>query len=315
VKLQVETTCPTQWKFEYESSDPQLDELYERAKKNQWNVSVDIDWDKGIRSDDDVFKRDETPVTQTKFFKSLSKRMQTDVLANEAAFMLSQFLHSEQGALLCCGQLIDVVPTIQGKLYAATQAMDEARHVEAFHRYLKLLDRSYPVLAGLKNLLDSILAAESWQAKCVGMQIVVESFALGTFRNMLIQAEDPVLKSIVRLTAKDEARHIAFGIMSLSEEIPRMPEDERVALEDFGLAAIGLLQGDAQPKDQAILDAGIDPVEMREAIANETKQVTGFKTEQKSVIHACIVPNMDKVGLISDRIRPKYVELGLIPAA
>ncbi len=315
MKLQVETTCPTQWKFEYESNDPQLDDLYERAKTDQWNVSVDIDWEKGIREDNDVFKRTETPMAQTKFFKSLSKQTQSDVLANQAAYMLSQFLHGEQGALLCCGQLVDSVPTIEGKLYAATQVMDEARHVEVFHRYLNLLDRSYPVMTGLKDVLDAILAAESWQAKCVGMQIMVESLAMGTFRNMMIQAEDPVLQSIVRLTAQDEARHVAFGILSLSEEIPKMPEDERVALEDFGLAALGILQDGAQPTGQAIMDAGIDPEDMRKAIAEEEEQTIGMKTLQKSVIHEYMIPNMAKVGLITDRIRPKYVDQGLILAA
>ncbi len=312
MKLKVETTCPTQWKFEYESSDPQLDDLYERAKTDQWNVSTDIDWEKGIREDSDVFKREETPLAQTSFFKSLNKQTQADLLANQAAYMLSQFLHGEQGALLCCGQLVDSVPSIEGKLYAATQVMDEARHVEVFHRYLNLLDRSYPVMKGLKDVLDAILAADSWQAKCVGMQIMVESLAMGTFRNMMIQAEDPVLQSIVRLTAQDEARHVAFGILSLSEEIPKMPEDERVALEDFGLAALGILQDGAQPTGQAIMDAGIDPEEMRRAIAEEEEQATGLKTEQKSVIHEYMIPNMEKVGLISDRIRPKYIELGFI---
>ncbi|MBP17874.1 MAG: ferritin-like domain-containing protein [Pseudomonadales bacterium] len=321
MKLQIETTCPTQWKFEYESSDPQLDDLYERAKTDQWNVSVDIDWSKGIREDQDVFKRAETPITKTKFFGSLSKQTQKDLLANQAAFMLSQFLHGEQGALLCCGQLVDSVPSVEGKLYAATQVMDEARHVEVFHRYLGLLDRSYPVLNGLKNVLDAILAAETWQAKCVGMQIMVESLAMGTFRNMMVQADDPILQNIVRLTAQDEARHVAFGILSLSEEIPKMPEEDRVALEDFALAAIGILRGGGDGRGvnvaQSIIDAGIDPVEMRNAIAKEREEATGmpFETEQKSVVHEYMVPNLEKVGLISARIRPKYEELGLIVAA
>lgn len=321
MKLLVETTCPTQWKFEYESNDPQLDELYERAKKDQWNVSVDIDWSKGIREDNEVFKRKETPITQTKFFKSLSKQTQRDLLANQAAFMLSQFLHGEQGALLCCGQLVDCVPSIEGKLYAATQVMDEARHVEVFHRYLGLLDRTYPVADGLKNVLDAILGADTWQAKCVGMQIMVESLAMGTFRNMMIQAEDPVLQNIVRLTAQDEARHVAFGILSLSEEIPKMPKEDRMGLEDFAIAALGILQGTSGGgginASQAIIDAGIDPVEMRTAIAKEREQATGqsFRTEQKSVLHEYMVPNLQKVGLVTDRIKPQYEEMGLIRAA
>ncbi len=322
MKLEVETTCPTQWRFEYQSNDPALDDLYERAKKDQWNVSVDIPWDQGLREDSDVFKRAETAITQTKFFNSLTEQTQSDLLANQAAFMLSQFMHGEQGALLCCGQLVDCVPSIEGKLYAATQVMDEARHVEVFHRYLGLLDRSYDIAGGLKDVLDAILAADSWQAKCVGMQIMVESLAMGTFRNMMIQAEDPILQSIVRLTAQDETRHVAFGILSLSEEIPKMPEEDRIALEDFALAALGILQGrggggGSAIADQSVIHAFIDPQEMRDAIAKERKEATGqsFKTEQRSVLHEYMVPNLAKVGLISDRIRPQYQEYGLIREA
>ena len=108
---------------------------------------------------------------------------------------------------------------------------------------------------------------------------------------------------------------MAFGIVTLSEEIPKMPEEDRIALEDFGLAAIGILQSSGRPTGQAIIDAGIDPVEMRAAIAKEREQATGIKTEQKSVIHEFMIPNMRKIGLISDRMKPKYIEAGLIRAA
>ena len=145
---------------------------------------------------------------------------------------------------------------------------------------------------------------------------------MGTFRNMMIQAEDPILQSIVRLTAQDETRHVAFGILSLSEEIPKMPEEDRIALEDFALAALGILQGrggggGGANAGQAAIDAGIDPQEMRDAIAKERKEATGqsFKTEQRSVLHEYMVPNLAKVGLISDRIRPQYQEYGLIREA
>jgi hypothetical protein len=45
-------------------------------------------------------------------------------------FNLSQFLHGEQGALICAARIVQDVPTIESKFYAATQVMDEARHVE-----------------------------------------------------------------------------------------------------------------------------------------------------------------------------------------
>ena len=43
-------------------------------------------------------------------------------------------MHGEQGALLCTAKIVETVPWIDAKYYAATQVMDEARHVEVFSR-------------------------------------------------------------------------------------------------------------------------------------------------------------------------------------
>ena len=321
MKLVVENTCPTQWRFEYESTDPALENLYELAKTNQWNATTDIDWEQQIKGDSDILARNENPLGRSKFFTRLSKNVQQEVMANQAAFTLSQFLHGEQGALLCCGELVDNVPDIEGKLYAATQVMDEARHVEVFHKYLTKLDKHYPITDGLKNVLDAILEAETWQQKCVGMQIMVESLAMGSFKNMLVTADDQLLKDIVTLTARDEARHVSFGIISLQHEIPNMPEEERAALEDFALVALNILvgrQGDARIPgqsvgfDQPLIDAGLDPLEVRKAPEDEFKVAPPPKTEQQPLFQAYMIPNLERVGLISDRVRPQYVEAGFI---
>jgi hypothetical protein len=321
MQLIVENTCPTVWRFEYESTDPELENLYELAKTNQWNVTTDINWDRAIAEDSDILGRSEDPLGRSKFFKTLSKSTQREVMANQAAFTLSQFLHGEQGALLCCGELVDAVPDVEGKLYAATQVMDEARHVEVFHKYLKKLDKTYPITDGLKNVLDAILAADTWQAKCVGMQIMVESIAMGSFKNMLIHANDPLLKDIVTLTARDEARHVSFGILSLQHEIPKMPEEERVALEDFALTALNVLVGrggDGRMQrqsvsfDQPLMDAGLDPAEVTAALTKEYKTAGPPKTQQQPLFQHYVIPNVERVGLLSDRIRPQYIEAGFI---
>ncbi len=323
MKLVVENTCPTQWRFEYESKDPELENLYELAKTNQWNVTTDINWDRDIREDCDILVRGENELGRSKYFKTLSKNVQREVMANQAAFTLSQFLHGEQGALLCCAELVDNVPDIEGKLYAATQVMDEARHVEVFHKYLTKLDKSYPITDGLKNVLDAILEADTWQQKCVGMQIMVESLAMGSFKNMLVTADDPLLKDIVTLTARDEARHVAFGIISLQHEIPNLPEDERAALEDFALAALNILvgrAGDARLPGQSVtfaqplIDAGLDPEEVAAVLAEERLQTPTIETQQRPLFQHYMIPNLDRVGLISERVRPQYIEAGFISA-
>ncbi|MEJ2131030.1 MAG: ferritin-like domain-containing protein [Gammaproteobacteria bacterium] len=327
MQLKIETTCPTVWRFDYESTDPELDDLYELAKKNQWNVSTDIDWGRTIREDSDILDRNENALARSKFFNALSKQTQADLMANQAAFTLSQFLHGEQGALLCCGQLVDTVPGIQGKLYAATQVVDEARHVEVFHRYLKKLDKSYAITNGLKSVLDAILEAETWQAKCVGMQIMVESLAMGSFRNMLVTAKDPTLRDIVQLTSRDEARHVSFGIIALQDELPNLSDEERAGLEDFAFAALTLLAGgggDGRTPEgtasavQPIIDAGIDPQEMAAALAQERDSAasdTMPALRSRSLFTDYMIPNLERVGLVSDRVRPQYLEAGFLRAA
>jgi len=325
MKLSVENTCPTVWRFDYESNDPELENLYELAKTNQWNAARDIDWDQSIRGDSDILSRQENVLGRSKFFQGLSKQQQHELMANQAAFTLSQFLHGEQGALLCCGELVDNVPDVEGKLYAATQVMDEARHVEVFHRYLTKLDKAYPITDGLKNVLDAILTARTWQQKCVGMQVMVESIAMGSFKNMLVTAEDKLLKDIVTLTARDEARHVSFGIISLQQEIPNMPEEERAELEDFALTALdvlvgrtgdGRLPGVSIGFPEPIADSGFDPEEVSRIIAAELEEAGGLPpTKAQPLFRSYVIPNLERIGLISDRIRPRYEAAGYLQAA
>lgn len=324
MELSLLNPSPTEWRFDYDCDDPELVNLYELAKTNQWNVTTDIDWEQGIREDSDILARSENVLGRSKFFTTLSKETQREVMANQAAFTLSQFMHGEQGALLCCGELVDNVPDVEGKLYAATQVMDEARHVEVFHKYLKRLDKSYPITDGLKNVLDAILTAKTWQQKCVGMQIMVESLAMGSFKNMLVTAEDKLLKDIVELTARDEARHVAFGIISLQHEIPSMQQDDRAELEDFALTALDVLvgrQGDARLPgvsvgfDQPLIDAGLDPAEIQKMIAKEYQEAGGPpRTEQQPLFQHYMIPNLQRVGLIPDRLKPVYQERGYMNA-
>ncbi len=316
MELKLETTCPTQWKFSYESDDPQLDELYELAKRDQWNVTEDIDWDLQIRDDSEILDSSQDLLHQTKFFQSLSAETQSQILANQAAFTISNFLHGEQGALLCCGQLVDTVPDIQGKLYAATQVMDEARHVEVFNKYLGLLDKTYPMDPALKTVLDVILAADTWQAKCVAMQVLVESVAMGAFRTIMKSSDDELLRDIVTLTARDEARHVAFGIISMSHEIPKLSEEEREQLEDLGFQAISILFGETGigSAGEVFADAGVDPAEAMQAIVAEVVESgdMALADQRMRIVREYMLPNLEKVGLLTERIRPEYKAAGFL---
>ena len=139
---------------------------------------------------------------------------------------LSQFLHGEQGALICTAQIVETVPWIDAKYYAATQVMDEARHVEVFAKYLdEKLSGHYPINAHLKMLLDDIISDTRWDMTYLGMQIMVEGLALAAFGFIHQLTTEPLLKKLLRYVMSDEARHVAFGVLSLQEFYKELDSD------------------------------------------------------------------------------------------
>jgi len=187
-----------------------MDKLYENAKRDQWNVSTTINWDRPIEKE--VLDMTMMPMFQTELYRSLSEENKLQLGRKFAAWRLSQFLHGEQGALMVCGQLVDAVPDLDAKMNAAAQVFDEARHVEGFRKYITKLDRIYPIDPTLERLLRAIMENDRWEPKYVGMQIVAEGLAIAAFRFMQRETKDDLLKELLEYIMKDEARHVGFGI-------------------------------------------------------------------------------------------------------
>ncbi len=315
---EIVTPLKTLWRFEYDSNVKALRDLYELAKKEQWNAATDVPWD--LETDpSQVGTLDPAgtdPVLEMDFMKELPEEKRVDLAKRRSAWQLSQFLHGEQGAMLCAGQLVETVPDMDGKFYASTQVIDEARHVEVFHRYVKRLDRVYPILPNLKALLNAVLGADLWQMKVVGMQVIAESLAMGSFKMMRKGTSDEVLRQIVELTAQDEARHVSYGLIYMKEELPKMAEDERNRVEDFALAGVGLLAG---PENEAALgipllemmgevgiDTGVAAAEMAEKLTTPEARASRFNPFQEYVI-----PQLNRINLITDRTADGYRAMGL----
>jgi len=305
----------TLWRFDYEPKIKALRELYEVAKKQQWNAATDIPWNLEIDRDGDILDPRQNTMQQFDFVQALPEQKRKDLSVRIAAWRLSQFLHGEQGALLCCGQLVDVVPDTDGKLYAATQVIDEARHVEVFHRYITRLDRVYPIDPQLQAVLNAILAADTWQKKCVGMQIIVEGLAMGSFKLMKEGSKDELLRSVVELTAQDEARHVSYGIIYMKDELPRMPEKDRDELEDFAFGAVSAMvgrQGVGGISTLGVLEeVGVDR-EVALAELREKFSDPAFRARQPSPFRDYVMPQLERLGIVTERTAPKYRELGLV---
>jgi len=311
---EIVTELKTLWKFDYEPKIKALRDLYEVAKKDQWNAASDVPWDLGIETNGDILDPSQDRMRDFDFVKALPEEKQSELARRRAAWTLSQFLHGEQGALLCCGQLVEVVPDIDGKLYAATQVIDEARHVEVFHRYIERLDQVHPIDPTLQAVLNQILSADLWQMKCVGMQVIVESLAMGSFKLMKTGSRDPLLRRIVELTAQDEARHVSYGLIYMKDELPRMPEPDRDRVEDFAIAAVSAMVGSGGQGamgSQAALyaDLGIDV----EAAARELREKLAdpeFRARRPGPFRDHVVPQLERIGLITERTAPQYRALG-----
>ena len=138
------------YNWNYEREIDELRTLYANALERQWIALRDLDWSRDI--DREAFSRTFSvggfPIEQTKFWQSLPLDTRWEVSRRTAAFMLSNFLHGEQGALMVAAQLVNAVPHMDGKFYAATQTLDEARHVEVFAAYIRKLDEVHADRAG-----------------------------------------------------------------------------------------------------------------------------------------------------------------------
>jgi hypothetical protein len=127
------------WQFDYEISIEKLRNLYSKAKRFQWDAERDLDWDQELDAGKPIVDEDRFAFDRIPFFRKLSDSQRERFRAHNSAHLLSQFLHGEQGALMTAAALTHAVPDYEAKLYAATQTMDEARHVEVYQKYVDKL--------------------------------------------------------------------------------------------------------------------------------------------------------------------------------
>jgi hypothetical protein len=302
------------WDWSYAIESARLEELYKKAKRDQWNADVEIDWSQPVDPAGKILDAERMAFLRLRFFERLSRAQMEEFNAHYSAWILSQLLHGEQGALMVAGELVAAVPDHEAKLYAASQAMDEARHVEVFSRYIRKLDKIYPVQPTLKSILDDIMRSPFWQAKTVGMQVILEGMALGTFINVRASTGCALLRQLLAYVTKDEARHVAFGSVYLTASIARMNDDERREVEDFALRvtrkAVAMRRGleSMDGFDAVLREVGIDPDDFVRAVVTEVK--AGFKLDATpGSVHTfkgLILPGIVRAGLVSDRVRPAY---------
>jgi hypothetical protein len=225
-------------------------------------------------------------------------------------WMLSQFMHGEQGALLCTAKIVETVPWIDAKYYAATQVVDEARHVEVFSKYLdEKLSGHYPVNAHLGLLLDDIIADSRWDMTYLGMQIMVEGLALAAFGFMHALTPEPLLKKLLRYVMADEARHVAFGVLSLQDYYQELSAAELRERQEFAFEAAVRMRDRMQL--QEVWERMGVPAKDAISVIRQGPE----RDEFQILLFSKIVPNVKKLGLLDAAdgwLRKKFTELGVI---
>ncbi len=296
---------------------PKLSRLYEKAKVSMWNGETDLDWATPIDQEavaannalavPGIFSG-AVDVSGTPFEKWSDKEwLQLGVESQN--WTLSQFLHGEQGALLCTASIVESVPWLDAKYYAATQVMDEARHVEVFAKYLDKLSGHYPINAHLQMLLDDIIGDSRWDMTYLGMQIMVEGLALAAFGFIHQLTTEPLLKQLLRYVMSDEARHVAFGVLSLQDYYRELTTAELRERQEFAFEAAVRMR-DRFLQQEVWERMGV-PV--KEAV--ELVMLAPERAVFQQMLFSKIVPNCRKLGLLDAGdgwLRKKFGELGVI---
>ena len=305
-----ETPMTGHYNWDYTDADSRIKKLYELGKELNWDGEIDLDWSKGIARDEypikpEMVARLEGPLA------ALPEEKRLEYMRHDQAWALSQFLHGEQGALLVASQLVSCAPTYQAKLYAASQTFDEARHVEVFSRYLQRIHGlEYPVNKNLKALLDKTLTDPRWDLKFIGMQIVIEGLALAAFQTTKETSNCPLLRQLVHYVVRDEARHVTFGINYLTEFLQTLSEEELEERAQFAYEACVVMRRRIINTELPAKWFGISEDEAFELIVNQENQDIF-----NNLLFNRVMPNLKKIGLLTEKIQPLYDELNLLAFA
>ena len=315
----IHANSETLFTWDYEQSREPLIKLYEKAKTSQWNASTDLDWSIEVDQEAQVIASAEVNLNgpfsggldlKGTPFESWTDDQWIQLGIEGQNWTLSQFLHGEQGALICTAQIVETVPWIDAKYYAATQVMDEARHVEVFGRYLnEKLSGHYPINAHLKMLLDDIIMDTRWDMTYLGMQIMVEGLALAAFGFIHQLTTEPLLKKLLRYVMSDEARHVAFGVLSLKEFYQELNSSEIRERQEFAFEAAVRMR-DRFLQQEVWEKMGVDVKEAMTLVIQDEGRVMF-----QSMLFSKIVPNCKKLGLLDAGdgwLRQKFTELGVI---
>jgi para-aminobenzoate N-oxygenase AurF len=307
----IDGDATTVFNWEYDETRDRLLSLYEKGKEKQWNTNTRLDWsievDPGSPENAPDFY---IPIYGSDIYEKMTEQEKRQLRHHMSAWTNSQFLHGEQGALICASKIVPAVPDVDCKFYAATQVMDEARHVETYSRYLReKVEMAYPINPYLKSLLEDVVKDSRWDMLCLGMQVMIEGLALAAFAMTRDFSEEPLGKALTTYVMQDEARHVAFGRLSLREYYPQLTQAERDEREEFVVYASYLMR-DRFMAEEVWETLGLPVKECLSYV--ETSEVM---REFRKMLFSRIVPTVKDLGLFGDKVQAAFRDMGVIDFA
>jgi hypothetical protein len=309
----VEASGAARFSWEYDDGRERLLSLYQKGKDKQWDAMHRIDWDLDIDPQDPLGM---PPLANPIAGSATWERIKDDPHAvgelrrHQTAWQFSQFLHGEQGAMICAARIVQSVPDLDSKFYASTQTMDEARHAEAYARFLQeKVGLVYPINPHLKSLLDDTLSDSRWDMPYLGMQVLIEGLALAAFGVLRDMTTVALPKQILAYVMQDEARHVAFGRLALRDYYAELTDAERAEREDFVAEGCYLMRD--RFRGQEIWELlGYDRADCEETVARSP-----FMQAYQSLLFSRIVPCVRDIGLLGPRVRQAYEDMGVLDMA
>lgn len=294
--------------WEYEDASDSLLKLYDKGKKQQWDAADRIDWSQDLDPENPMLMPDEMiRIYGSPYWDKLTEKEKVRLRHHAQAWQISQFLHGEQGALICTAKIVEQVPDINAKFYAATQVMDEARHVEAYSRLLhEKFELAYPITGPLQALLDDIVRDKRWDFTYLGMQVLIEGLALAAFHAIRDMSQNPLAASVNAYVMQDEARHVAFGRLALRDYYPQLSDAERAEREEFVIEA-SLHMRDRFTSAELWGVLGLPEKECIDWV-EKSEAMRLFRSR----LFSRIVPVVRDIGLWSERVQDAYVKMGVL---
>ncbi|MGH0030455.1 MAG: ferritin-like domain-containing protein [Myxococcota bacterium] len=310
-QIDVDVPMELHWTWNYGSEVEELRRLYEKGKVNQWNAETDLDWSQTVSPDEFIVNPEASILAQVTKLMGKDEQTQKQAAFDEINYLLSQLLHGEQAALQLCGQLTNVCDKMDEKWYASSQVIDEARHIEAFSKFMqRKMGTIYPIGPTLKTLLDMLLEADTAQKKTLGMQTLFEGMAVGIMDMLRQECRNPLLVDTLRRVEQDEARHAAFGVLMMRRVVGEASTEQKNAMEDWAFQILEALNANQQLDMLHVMAPkyGLDP----DGITQMFVSLPNFAELNSMAYMHTVVPNLRNLGLITERTEDQWRKVGMM---